>query len=80
WIRDNGGNPFADLNLPEALIKFRQGIGRLIRNKEDRGLITILDSRILFKSYGRQFLESLPKNHFEQITLKNREIHFEPFD
>jgi ATP-dependent DNA helicase DinG len=80
WIRNNGGNPFADLNLPEALIKFRQGIGRLIRNKEDRGIITILDSRILFKSYGRQFLESLPKNHFEQLTHKDRNIRFEPFD
>ena len=52
-IRDAGGNPFNDLTLPDALIKFRQGIGRLIRTQSDRGLFTILDSRVLAKSYGR---------------------------
>jgi ATP-dependent DNA helicase DinG len=55
-----GGNPFNDLTLPDALIKFRQGVGRLIRNKTDRGIVTILDSRVLAKSYGREFLGSLP--------------------
>jgi hypothetical protein len=44
-IRDRGGDPFGELTLPEAVIKFRQGVGRLIRTKADRGLITVLDSR-----------------------------------
>ncbi|MEM9159165.1 MAG: helicase C-terminal domain-containing protein [Verrucomicrobiota bacterium] len=75
-IRENGGNPFAELNLPEALIKFRQGIGRLIRTKNDRGLITILDSRILQKTYGRQFLQSLPKSKFIRISRQDRDERF----
>ncbi|MCH6256148.1 ATP-dependent DNA helicase [Puniceicoccaceae bacterium K14] len=75
-IKEAGGNPFAELNLPEALIKFRQGIGRLIRSKIDRGLITVLDSRILHKSYGRQFLQSLPKTKFIRITQSDRDDRF----
>ena len=55
-----GGRPFQEFTLPEAVLKFRQGAGRLIRSMEDRGLLTILDSRILQKSYGRFFLEALP--------------------
>src|SRR5439155_12017560 len=46
-IRDRGGNPFNELTLPDALIKFRQGIGRLIRTATDQGVVTILDSRVL---------------------------------
>lgn len=75
-IKEEGGNPFAELNLPEALIKFRQGIGRLIRSKSDRGLITVLDSRILQKSYGRQFLQSLPKTKFIRMSHTDREDRF----
>lgn len=75
-IREEGGNPFAELTLPEALIKFRQGIGRLVRNRSDRGLITILDSRILQKSYGRQFLQSLPKKRFIRMSRADREKRF----
>jgi ATP-dependent DNA helicase DinG len=55
-----GGRPFQEFTLPEAVLKFRQGAGRLIRSMEDTGLLTILDSRILQKSYGRFFLEALP--------------------
>ncbi|MFT3781804.1 MAG: helicase C-terminal domain-containing protein [Nibricoccus sp.] len=80
WIRDRGGNPFNELTLPDALIKFRQGIGRLIRTTTDRGIITILDSRILAKPYGRFFLECLPKQNFEKIGRDNREERFQPFD
>ena len=54
-IRDAGGSPFNDLTLPDALIKFRQGVGRLIRTATDRGVVTILDSRVLAKSYGRLY-------------------------
>lgn len=75
-IKENGGNPFGDLTLPEALVKFRQGIGRLIRKKDDKGIITILDSRILQKSYGRQFLQSLPKSKFIRMNREDRDDRF----
>jgi ATP-dependent DNA helicase DinG len=60
-IEARGGKPFFEYSLPEAILKFRQGVGRLIRTQTDRGLITILDSRIISKVYGRMFLNSLPK-------------------
>lgn len=60
-IRENGGNPFTDYQLPEAVIKFRQGFGRLIRSKTDTGMVVVLDPRIRTKPYGRLFLESLPE-------------------
>jgi len=59
-IRQAGGNPFNDYQLPEAVIKFKQGFGRLIRSAHDHGQVVVLDSRILTKFYGRLFLESLP--------------------
>lgn len=78
-IRDAGGNPFNELTLPDALIKFRQGIGRLIRNKTDRGVVTILDSRVLAKAYGREFLGSLPTAGYERMDRADRERVFRPF-
>jgi ATP-dependent DNA helicase DinG len=78
-IRDRGGNPFNELTLPDALIKFRQGVGRLIRTANDRGLITILDARVLAKNYGRLFLDSLPTPHWESLTRETREARFLPF-
>lgn len=60
-ISRRGGNSFLEFTLPEAVLKFRQGIGRLIRSTEDRGLVTVLDSRILTKSYGSVFLRSIPR-------------------
>jgi ATP-dependent DNA helicase DinG len=59
-IRAAGGNPFRDYQLPEAVLKLRQGFGRLIRTAQDRGMVVILDPRISTKQYGRTFLESLP--------------------
>jgi ATP-dependent DNA helicase DinG len=59
-IRAAGGNPFSDYQLPEAVLKLKQGFGRLIRTKRDRGLVVILDPRVQSKPYGRLFLESLP--------------------
>lgn len=56
-----GGNPFMELSLPEAVVRFRQGFGRLIRNKTDRGVVTVLDRRLLAKKYGRLFIDSLPE-------------------
>ncbi|MEX0675727.1 MAG: helicase C-terminal domain-containing protein [Pirellulales bacterium] len=59
-IRAAGGNPFTDYQLPEAVLKLKQGFGRLIRSKRDHGLVVILDPRVRTKPYGRLFLESLP--------------------
>jgi ATP-dependent DNA helicase DinG len=78
-IRERGGDPFNELTLPEALIKFRQGVGRLIRTQSDRGVITVLDSRILAKSYGRLFIEGLPRKIFSRLTMENRDDQFRPF-
>lgn len=61
FIDDNGGKSFFDYSVPQAVITLKQGIGRLIRSKTDRGVIAILDSRLRTKSYGRDFLNSLPK-------------------
>jgi ATP-dependent DNA helicase DinG len=55
-----GGNPFKELFLPEAILRLRQGIGRLIRRRDDRGVVVILDSRIHSRSYGKEILSSLP--------------------
>ncbi len=60
-IRARGGNPFAEYQLPEAVIKFKQGFGRLIRSRRDHGMVVILDPRIRTKQYGKTFLESLPE-------------------
>ncbi len=54
-------NPFKEYSLPEAILRFRQGFGRLIRTKTDRGVVVVLDKRILTKAYGKSFLDSLPK-------------------
>jgi len=59
-IRQAGGNAFADYQLPEAVLKLKQGFGRLVRTREDRGTVVILDPRMLTKPYGRVFLASLP--------------------
>ena len=55
-----GKSSFAHYSLPEAVLKFRQGVGRLIRSRTDRGKIVILDSRVVAKRYGAQFLKSIP--------------------
>ncbi len=60
-IEARNGNPFLEYSLPEAIIKLRQGFGRLIRNKTDKGIVVILDNRVLTKFYGKSFLSSLPK-------------------
>jgi ATP-dependent DNA helicase DinG len=60
-VEKNGGNPFMDLSLPEAVMKFKQGFGRLMRRSSDRGVVAVLDGRILKKRYGAFFLQSLPE-------------------
>lgn len=59
-IKALGGNPFVDFQIPRAILTLRQGVGRLMRSAEDRGVIAILDTRLFSKGYGRQFLKSLP--------------------
>jgi ATP-dependent DNA helicase DinG len=59
-ITQSGGNPFMDYSVPEAIIKLKQGFGRLIRSKSDKGIIVILDSRVKTKRYGKLFMQSLP--------------------
>ena len=59
-IKEEGGNPFMDFQLPRAVLALRQGVGRLIRTTNDKGLLAILDIRLFTKQYGRLFLRSLP--------------------
>lgn len=60
-IKARGGDAFQEYSLPEAILKLRQGVGRLIRTKSDTGIVVILDNRILSKFYGKEFLRALPK-------------------
>src|SRR5450755_3666549 len=60
-IEARGGNSFGEFSLPEAILKFRQGVGRLIRTKTDMGIVVVLDNRILVKQYGHAFIDALPK-------------------
>lgn len=60
YIDAQGGNSFIDYSVPQAIITLKQGLGRLIRSREDRGVLSILDPRLRTKSYGRLFFESLP--------------------
>jgi len=66
-IEERGGDPFTEYSLPEAILKLRQGVGRLIRTKSDRGIIVILDNRIVTRPYGRAFMQALPKCPVEII-------------
>jgi ATP-dependent DNA helicase DinG len=67
-LRENRSS-FREITLPSAVIRFRQGVGRLIRSGTDCGDLVILDSRVLHKSYGRDFLAELPKKEFQRINL-----------
>ena len=66
-IEAAGGNSFMEYSLPEAVLKFRQGIGRLIRTKSDTGIVVVLDNRILAKKYGQMFLNSVPRCPVEYL-------------
>jgi ATP-dependent DNA helicase DinG len=59
-IEAEGGNPFMEYSVPEAVIKLRQGVGRLIRSEKDKGIVVILDNRVVTKRYGKTFLQALP--------------------
>lgn len=68
-IRLAGGNPFRDYQLPQAITKFRQGFGRLIRTATDTGIVVVLDPRLKTKQYGRLFLDSLPDCEIVEESL-----------
>jgi ATP-dependent DNA helicase DinG len=61
YLRQRGENPFMTYQVPAAVITLKQGLGRLIRSKQDKGILSILDNRLLTKKYGQLFLDSLPK-------------------
>jgi ATP-dependent DNA helicase DinG len=69
-IRTQGGNPFRDFQLPEAVLKFRQGFGRLIRTATDSGIVLVTDPRAVEKPYGRSFLASVPPCPQIRISAK----------
>ena len=70
YIEENGGNAFLDYALPFAVIKFKQGFGRLIRSKDDRGVVFVLDKRLYTKNYGIQFIQSLPNAKVIKASMK----------
>jgi ATP-dependent DNA helicase DinG len=59
-VREDGGNPFYEYQIPEAVIALKQGFGRLIRSRKDRGVLVLLDNRLLRQRYGQVFFASLP--------------------
>ena len=69
-IISTGKNPFTEYQIPEAIIKFKQGIGRLIRSKTDEGNIIVLDNRIIKKKYGEFFINSFPTSKIKVIEKK----------
>jgi ATP-dependent DNA helicase DinG len=69
-VNESGGNAFYDYQIPTATILLKQGLGRLIRSKTDRGILALLDKRILTKSYGRMFLRSIPPAPLTQDSLQ----------
>ncbi|NGX60713.1 MAG: putative ATP-dependent helicase DinG [Chlamydiae bacterium] len=75
-ILEAGGSPFFDYSLPQAIVKFKQGFGRLIRHKQDRGCVICLDTRLVKKSYGKHFLDSLPPcpRHFATADEINHHL------
>lgn len=70
-ILARGGNPFFEIEIPEAVMKLKQGFGRLVRKKDDRGVVTILDSRVVKKHYGSVFINSLPETAKSFVFGKN---------
>lgn len=63
-------DPFAEYSVPQSILRFKQGFGRLIRSREDRGIVVVLDRRLLTKKYGQQFLASLPNTRVRTGPLK----------
>ena len=81
-IEKRGGSPFMELSVPDAVIKFRQGIGRLIRRSDDKGVVVVLDRRIIEKTYGSIFMASMPecKKMYEPLSDICKKINTFIFD
>jgi ATP-dependent DNA helicase DinG len=79
-IDRQGGNAFMDYTLPEAVLKFRQGVGRLIRSRNDVGMVTVLDSRIVRKRYGELFMRSLPRCPIEILSSTGEAEDYDRFE
>lgn len=69
-IEADGGNSFADYSVPEAVLKLRQGVGRLIRTKKDSGVVVLLDNRVVTKPYGKTFLNAMPDAPIKVVNQK----------
>ncbi len=67
-IKARGGSPFVEYSLPEAILKLKQGFGRLIRSTRDRGCVAVLDSRVVTKHYGRKFIHALPDMPVRELS------------
>ncbi|RKQ16530.1 ATP-dependent DNA helicase DinG [Ureibacillus endophyticus] len=76
-IQQQGRNAFTELSLPEAILRFKQGFGRLIRSSQDKGVFIVLDRRIESKSYGVEFLKSLPKISIQKLPLQDMVLEVE---
>ncbi|MEK5146916.1 ATP-dependent DNA helicase DinG [Psychrobacillus sp. FSL K6-4615] len=76
-LTKNGQNPFSAYSLPEAVLRFRQGFGRLIRSSSDKGVFIVLDRRIETKSYGRDFLQAIPNIPVKKVSLENMVLELE---
>jgi ATP-dependent DNA helicase DinG len=78
-IKKNGGSPFMELSLPQAVMKFKQGFGRLMRRSADHGVVVVLDSRLIRKNYGQLFLKSLPETRLSFSEMDNILADIETF-
>lgn len=76
-LQKQGRNPFKELSLPEAILRFKQGFGRLIRTSSDKGVFIVLDRRIDTKSYGKEFIEALPPISVQKLPLQDMVLELE---
>jgi ATP-dependent DNA helicase DinG len=74
WVGSTGGNAFADYQVPMAILSLKQGLGRLIRSRADRGVVAVLDSRVSTSGYGARFVSSLPP--FRLTHEREDVVHF----
>ena len=79
-MQENGQNPFMDYQLPQAVINLKQGVGRLIRDANDYGVLMICDPRLISKPYGRVFLNSLPDMKRSEVLADVDSFFFERMD
>ena len=77
YVKQRGGNPFMDYSLPEAILRFKQGFGRLIRTETDRGIVVVFDRRIITTKYGQVFLQSIPQIEIKEAPIEElvKNIH-----